>query len=120
MLKGYFDRVWLPGVAFDVTSDGGVRAERLKQLRRIMVVPTYGGSCWTVRFAMGDPARKVIGWAVRALCAQLPSHLVCALQHGQGDASAVVALSAAHTSRYAGPCLSVAARGPSGSRLLTG
>ena len=25
MLKGYFDRVWLPGVAFDVTPDGKVQ-----------------------------------------------------------------------------------------------
>ena len=70
MLKGYFDRVWLPGVAFDVTSDGNVSTERLKQLRRIMVVTTYGGPWWMVRFAMGDPARKLIGRAVRALCAR--------------------------------------------------
>jgi NAD(P)H dehydrogenase (quinone) len=70
MLKGYFDRVWLPGVAFDVTSEGDVSTERLKQLRRIMVVTTYGGPWWMVRFAIGDPARKVIGRAVRALCAR--------------------------------------------------
>jgi putative NADPH-quinone reductase len=70
MLKGYFDRVWLPGVAFDVMPDGNVSTERLKQLRRIMVVTTYGGSWWMVRLAMGDPARKVIGRALRALCAR--------------------------------------------------
>jgi NAD(P)H dehydrogenase (quinone) len=70
MLKGYFDRVWLPGVAFDVTPEGKVDTNRLKQLRRIMVVTTYGGPWWMVRFAIGDPARKVIGRAVRALCAR--------------------------------------------------
>ncbi|MEJ0017706.1 MAG: NAD(P)H-dependent oxidoreductase [Acetobacteraceae bacterium] len=70
MLKGYFDRVWLPGVAFDVTPDGKVDTDRLKQLRRILVVTTYGGPWWMVRIAMGDPARKVIGRAVRALCAR--------------------------------------------------
>lgn len=68
MLKGYFDRVWLPGVAFDVTSDGEVRTDRLQCLRRILVVTTYGGSWWMVRVALGDPARKIIGRAVRALC----------------------------------------------------
>jgi putative NADPH-quinone reductase len=57
-------------VAFDVTSEGDVSTERLKQLRRIMVVTTYGGPWWIVRFGMGDPARKVIGRAVRALCAR--------------------------------------------------
>jgi NAD(P)H dehydrogenase (quinone) len=70
MLKGYFDRVWLPGIAFDVTPDGAISTERLKGLRRIAVVTTYGGSWWLVRFAMGDPARKIIGRAVKALCAR--------------------------------------------------
>ena len=68
MLKGYFDRVWLPGVAFDVRPDGTVSTDRLKRLRRIAVVTTYGGSWWMVRIAIGDPARKLIGRAVRALC----------------------------------------------------
>jgi putative NADPH-quinone reductase len=68
MLKGYFDRVWLPGVAFDVTPDGRVLTERLQRIRRIIVVTTYGASWWMVRIALGDPARKVIARAVRALC----------------------------------------------------
>jgi hypothetical protein len=29
-----------------------------------------GGSWWMVRVALGDPARKIIGRAVRALCAR--------------------------------------------------
>jgi NAD(P)H dehydrogenase (quinone) len=70
MLKGYFERVWLPGVAFDVTPDGRVLTERLQRIRRIIVVTTYGGSWWMVRLAIGDPARKVIARAVRALCAR--------------------------------------------------
>jgi NAD(P)H dehydrogenase (quinone) len=69
MLKGYFDRVWLPGVAFDVTPDGKVNTERLRHITRIMVVTTYGGSWWMVRLALGDPARRLIGRALRALCA---------------------------------------------------
>jgi NAD(P)H dehydrogenase (quinone) len=70
MLKGYFDRVWLPGVASDVLPDGAVSTDRLKNIRRIIVVTTYGGSWWMVRVGLGDPARKVIGRAVRALCAR--------------------------------------------------
>src|SRR3984885_5579040 len=69
MLKGYFDRVWLPGVAFDVTLGGKVNTERLQRIRRIIVVTTYGGPWWMVRLAIGDPARKIISRAVRALCA---------------------------------------------------
>ncbi len=70
MLKGYFDRVWLPGVAFDVTPDGKVKTDRLRQLRRILVVTTYGASWSMVRLVLGDPARKLIGRAIRALCAR--------------------------------------------------
>lgn len=70
MLKGYFDRVWLPGVAFDVTPDGKVKTDRLKRLQRILVVTTYGGSWWLVRIALCDPARKLISRAVRSLCAR--------------------------------------------------
>jgi NAD(P)H dehydrogenase (quinone) len=70
MLKGYFDRVWLPGVAFDVTPDGRVLTERLQRIRRIIVVTTYGASWWMVRLALGDPARKIVSRAVRALCAR--------------------------------------------------
>ena len=44
MLKGYFDRVWLLSVAFDVTPDGRVLTERLQRIRRIIVVTTHGGS----------------------------------------------------------------------------
>jgi NAD(P)H dehydrogenase (quinone) len=70
MLKGYFDRVWLPGVAFDVTPDGRVPTERLQRIRGIVVVTTYGGSWWLERIALGDPARKVVSRAVRALRAR--------------------------------------------------
>ena len=62
MLKGYFDRVWLPGVAFDVTPNGKVNTDRLRHIRRIMVVTTYGASWWMVP-PLGDPARKLIGRA---------------------------------------------------------
>lgn len=70
MLKGYLDRVWLPGVAFDIQPDGKVSTDRLKSLRRIVVITTYGGSCWMVRVAVGDPARKLVGRAMRALCSR--------------------------------------------------
>jgi putative NADPH-quinone reductase len=70
MLKGYFDRVWLPGVAFDVAPDGQVLTDRLKQIRRIVVVTTYGASWWMVRVLLGDPARKLVSRAIRALCAR--------------------------------------------------
>jgi NAD(P)H dehydrogenase (quinone) len=68
MLKGYFDRVWLPGVAFDVEPDGRIRTDRLRHLRRIVVITTYGSPWWLIRLFMGDPARKFISRGLRRLC----------------------------------------------------
>ena len=41
MLKGWFDRAWLPGVAFDIP-DGGVARSRLKRIRLLATVTTTG------------------------------------------------------------------------------
>ena len=70
MLKGYFDRVWLPGVAFDVAPDGRAFTQRSQRIRCIIAVTTYGGPWWMVRIAIGDPARKVVSRAIRAHCAR--------------------------------------------------
>lgn len=69
MLKGYFDRVWAPGVAFDVSSDGSINTDRLAHIRRLGVVTTYGAPWWLIRLYMGDPERKLWGRGVRKLCA---------------------------------------------------
>ncbi len=70
MLKGYFDRVWAPGIAYDVTPDGTVKTDRLSHIRRLAVVTTYGAPWWLIRFYMGDPERKLWSRGVRPLCAK--------------------------------------------------
>lgn len=58
ILKGYFDRVWLPGVAFEF----GPRAIRplLQGIRLFGVVTTSGAPEWFTRIYVGDPSRKVL------------------------------------------------------------
>jgi len=68
MLKGYFDRVWLPGIAFDVHPDGRIGTDRLRRIRRIVVVTTYGSPWWLIRLFMADPTRKFISRGLRRLC----------------------------------------------------
>lgn len=67
ILKGYFDRIFLPGVSFTI-GDGGDRG-RLKpgldNIRKVAFVTTYGGDRWRT-WVMGDPPRRVAmrwGWA---------------------------------------------------------
>ncbi len=58
MLKGYFDRVFMPGVAFDLSNPASVRP-LLGHVRRLVGIATYGRPrlhAWYV----GDPPRKLV------------------------------------------------------------
>ncbi|NNU81117.1 NAD(P)H-dependent oxidoreductase [Halovulum dunhuangense] len=56
ILKGFFDRVFLPGVSFRLV-DGHVRPN-LTNIRKVAAVTTYGGT--RVRaFVAGDPPRRL-------------------------------------------------------------
>ena len=68
MLKGYFDRVWAPGIAFDIGPDGQFMTDRLAHIKKLGVVTTYGSPWWLIRLYMGDPERKLWGRAIRKLC----------------------------------------------------
>ena len=58
MLKGFLDRLILPGVAFDLNDPARVRP-LLQNIRRIAGVSTYGRSRYAAWY-MGDPPRKLV------------------------------------------------------------
>lgn len=64
ILKGFFDRVFLPGVSFKLV-DGRVQPA-LHNIRKLSAVTTYGGSRWRA-VLMGDPPRKVVGRVLRVI-----------------------------------------------------
>jgi putative NADPH-quinone reductase len=64
ILKGYFDRVFLPGVSF--TLENGVVKPNLRNIRKLAAVTTYGGSRLRT-FLAGDPPRRVVGRALRGV-----------------------------------------------------
>ncbi len=68
MLKGWLDRVWVPGIAFDVNGRGGLKP-RLSRIRRIGVVTTYGAPWW-VLWLVGWPDWRLFRWGLRPLCAR--------------------------------------------------
>lgn len=67
MLKGWFDRVWAPGVAFRLGA--GAIEPLLTNIRRIGVVTTYGSPTWLLWY-IGRIDRKLIGRGIRRLCAK--------------------------------------------------
>jgi putative NADPH-quinone reductase len=63
ILKGFFDRVFLPDVSFRLV-DGKARPA-LHNIRKVVAVTTYGGS-WFRALLMGNPPRKIINRVLRA------------------------------------------------------
>lgn len=64
LLKGFFDRVFLPGVSFGLV-DGRTRGI-LTHISRIGVVTSYGATRWRA-FLMGDPPRRFCTRVLRAV-----------------------------------------------------
>lgn len=64
ILKGYFDRVFLPGVSF-VMRDGLVRPN-LMNIRNLTAVATYGGTRFRAVLA-GDPPRRIVTRVLRGI-----------------------------------------------------
>jgi NAD(P)H dehydrogenase (quinone) len=69
MLKGWVDRVFAPGVAFDHAGDLGPIRPRLVKLRHAIVVTTLGSPWWVDVFVMFRPVRRILKRAVFGLCA---------------------------------------------------
>lgn len=57
ILKGWFDRVMLPGVSFQLVD--GKLTPCLNNIQKLAAVTTYGSTSWRA-FLAGDPPRKLL------------------------------------------------------------
>ncbi len=59
MLKGWLDRVWLPGVTFEIaTAKERTITGKLKHIRRFVGITTSGSPWWWLKW-IGDPGRSI-------------------------------------------------------------
>lgn len=83
MLKGWLDRMWTPGLTFDMPEGGPIRP-MMTHVTRLGVVTTCGASMvWS--HLVGHPGRKTILRGIRALCA--PRCRTMFMAHYRMDAS---------------------------------
>jgi putative NADPH-quinone reductase len=68
MLKGWLDRVWLPGVAFSMPRAGETIRPQMTHVRRLAVVTTCGASWWLTQL-VGAPGKRLLLRGLRALMA---------------------------------------------------
>ncbi|TMV78769.1 NAD(P)H-dependent oxidoreductase [Thioclava sp. BHET1] len=67
ILKGYFDRVFLPGLSFRM--ENGKTVPALGHIRKLAAVTSYGGSRFKSTLA-GDPPRRLITRVLNRTCAR--------------------------------------------------
>lgn len=69
ILKGWFDRVWAPGIAYDHATDLGPIRPRLHGLRRALAITSLGAPWWLDRLVLRQPVKRVLKTAILGTCA---------------------------------------------------
>lgn len=70
ILKGFFDRVFVPGVAFENDPAGGRIQPRLGNIHLFWAFTTTGSPWWVVNLYMGNPVRRLLKRGIAAFCAK--------------------------------------------------
>lgn len=78
MLKGWFDRVWVAGVAWELPAGANVIRPLLANIRRIVVVTTHGSPKY-LNALEGESGKRVALRAIRAMCSKRTRTTWCAV-----------------------------------------
>jgi NAD(P)H dehydrogenase (quinone) len=69
ILKGWIDRSFLPGVAYDHAPKGGPMVPRLSRLQSVMAVTTLGAPWIYDTLVMRQPVKRCLKWGLVKPCA---------------------------------------------------
>lgn len=67
MLKGWIDRVWVRGTAWELPPGSKRLHGRLRNVRRLVAVTTHGSSK-TINSLQGEPGKRVVTRTLRSIC----------------------------------------------------
>lgn len=70
VLKGFFDRAFAPGVAFDHDKAGGRIIPKLTNIRLFWALTTTGSPWWIVKLYMGDPVPRLLKRGIASFCSK--------------------------------------------------
>lgn len=73
ILKGWFDRVWLPEQAFSYTAAGSLQP-RLDHLKTVVAITSLGSPAWYDRWIARRPIRQILRYGILASCAHAKLH----------------------------------------------
>jgi len=69
MLKGWIDRVWMHGVAWELAAGSARLRPLLRNVRSITVVTTHGSSKW-VNALEGEVGKRTVTRVLRSMCSR--------------------------------------------------
>lgn len=70
ILKGWFDRVWAPGYAYNHASDLGAIEPCLDKLTAVKVITTLGSPWWVDNLVLWKPVNRILRIALIGVCAK--------------------------------------------------
>lgn len=68
-MKGWFDRVWAPGHAFDPHGTAGRIKPLLTNLQQVVLVTTHGAPWYVDWLIQRRPVQRMLRWSLLRLCA---------------------------------------------------
>lgn len=68
ILKGWFDRVWAPGHAYNHAADLGTITPCLDNLKEVKVVTTLGAPWWIDTLVLWQPVKRVLKIGLLGAC----------------------------------------------------
>jgi putative NADPH-quinone reductase len=68
ILKGWFDRIWIPTVAYEHATDFGPIKPKLNNLSKAFVITTLGAPWWVDYCILWRPVKRIIRFALLGAC----------------------------------------------------